>query len=42
MQSNECQYILVGSFIPSDTSDRHGPIHKDLYRIKSHTEVPCL
>lgn len=28
MKSNECQYILVGSFIPSDTSDRHGPIHK--------------
>ena len=28
MKSNECQYILVGSFIPSDTSGRHGPIHK--------------
>lgn len=27
MKSNEYQHILVESFIPSDTSGRHGPIH---------------
>ncbi|MFY7935828.1 MAG: hypothetical protein ACOVOQ_00510 [Flavobacterium sp.] len=27
MNSSEYQFILVESFIPSDTSGRHGPIH---------------